>query len=88
MFSLETHAMTTKKEKCLQFNFILCPVFLLFFFFSSDDYKELLVCIKNRHFHLCLGRFAFLLNNAEPAFQQLWLDYTLPVLSYFSLFTV
>ena len=56
------------------------------FFFPSDDHKELLVCIKN--FHLCLGRFAFLLNNAEPAFQQLWLDYTLPVLSYFSLFMV
>lgn len=56
--------------------------------FSSEDHKELLVCIKKRHFHLYLGRFAFLLHNAEPAFKQLWLGYTLPVLSYFSLLIV
>lgn len=57
-------------------------------FFSSDDHNELLVCIKNRHSQLYWGRFAFLLNKAEPAFKELWLGYPLPVLSYFSLFMV
>lgn len=55
-----------EKEKCLRFDFIICLFILLFF--SSDDHKELLVCINSRHFNLCLGGL-FALNNAEPTFK-------------------
>lgn len=56
--------------------------------FSSDGYKELLVCINNRHFNLFWGGLLCSLSMPNRLLKQLWIGYTLPVLSFFSLFMV
>lgn len=66
--SLKIHTMTTKKRKRKMLKIWFHNMSVYSLFFSSDDHKELLVCINSRHFNLCLGGL-FALNNAEPTFK-------------------